>query len=1492
MKVRNKALQCLVDSGSVSSVISHTLVSKLCFKISEPVDGGPLITANGERLNTIGTVDIIFHLKGLQIPHTFIVIQGLHPNIILGSDFLRANHASICYADNTVRFYDDLIVVPLQGFMTTRNCAVIHQTTCIPRFAEAVLSVKLPSTFTGTEVLLEPLKSVSDVVAVAGSISDVRNGIAKVKVLNYRPNSITLKRGFKLTTILYPAAVLSISKFKTADEVKQPMTTESLDVLEQFAKDYKLDVNPNLSVEDRQSLLNTLYNYRDVLARSYKDLKIHKGYQLDIDLKDPTCKSYTRQYPLPKADAEEADRQILELLEQGLISENDDCSFNSPCFLINKKSGEKRLLVDLRKVNSLIKPLIVTLPRIEQLLQEATALKGKIYSSADMYKGYYQLQCRRNNHVTGFVSPKTGISYKFNVAPMGLSTSPAAFIHAMSNVFKDRNKFNFLLLYVDDIVLISKTMPEHVKHLRTLCETLRANDLVLNPTKTSVAYPNIDFLGYNISQNGIKISESKVKAIKSIQAPQNQKSLLRLIGFLNYFKKHLPNFTRRTYNIRQLLKKDSKFVWSAECQAELEDLKLALIENPVLQPLQPDREVYLYTDASSLGLASVLLQFDDNNIPHACAYLSQTTTESQRRTWCPYQLEMAALGISLKTYESLLLHQQITVFTDSAIVLNLARYKPVNAREKRLLAYLSQFHLNIKFIPGHQNKVADCLSRIQEDMNSEQAQILRPSDREDAQDFILAINDSAPTVEVVTETDLQSKQRLTMSEKPDIIDYSETASAPGEWIAYSFQPLPPTETMRTVNSVSSEANALADSSELDDEQNQNILITPSETHMLNVHAPIFQPRESLSYVLALDGQQIVTAPDMIRRSQRLIERRQKQQQASAQLAQSSLSAVSDCETICSDKIAINQNVSTSLDAVNKHDGHTDLSVDTTEQSNTTSQILSDWAKNNSTLDFDRDSQDLEQTSTLLEQLTDKLTITSYDYLTDEEFSPIYNYLVNDILTGDDKVDRKTLLLVENYYTHNELLYKLSLPRGRKQKRIELERHQLCIPRTFRESLVKQYHELLGHNGVKKMHIMLIKRYFWRDMLKDIMNVVKHCDICQCSKIVTNRSISPLNPIPTPIKPFQCVAMDHRALTRKTEMGNTHVLTFICHFSGYIIYVPVSDETAFTSAQAFVKEVVARHGICDILISDKGAGFMSIFFDTVAKLLNIRHRTSAVQSSRTNGMAEMAIKKLNQGLKLYSSDDIDDTRIELILPLIEMGVRASPLSNIKISPFEILHGVPMNLPIPINQDIPNFASRDAESYARWLKNALRLLHDAVRCNRIESKQEMKAQYDRYHKVKFPTFQVGDVVYMKDTRVKPNSPRVLTHRPYSGPFIIRDVVQYNDTVGPAYKLVHAASGKIIKRLVNVDKLKKCPTDAEKRKEQPENKTEMTNETARNALVITDKAVANNGFLRGLYVLKDRWKGNRRQYLVLRTNNTVTWCDHVGPGLLLEYRRKSRR
>jgi len=733
---------------------------------------------------------------------------------------------------------------------------------------------------------------------------------------------------------------------------------------------------------------------------------------------------------------------------------------------------------------------------------------------------------------------------------------------------------------------------------------------------------------------------------------------------------------------------------------------------------------------------------------------------------------------------------------------------------------------HIRYIPGRQNKVADCLSRITEDMTGEQVKILRPTETDFREDFILSITKK----QTPTHT---SPQTSNMTETEKETDKGQD----GQWITYSFHCQPKNLTIPTTTATDT--------------------TQPAQSKPLNADALPFQPQNPLQIdAITTPLTSSDPIPTGIRRSARLAEKRLKH------LTVNPSSSKNNDQQLTTDRTTSNEQ------------------IDVQQPEITTSQILSKWAR-------DKTEQDSLITSEIAQNLTDKPRISPMDYQNDTEFSSMYNYLRYNIVTGDDKIDRKTFLLAENYFIEDDYLYKISLPRNQKERRLRPTFHQLCVPLQYRQALIHSYHDLLGHYAIGRLQPTMIVNYFWRDMIHDIKQYVKTCSICQCSKIPTKPRKSPLHPIPIPNRPFALWSFDHKKLVRTTEEGNNFILVFIDHFSSYVVFKAVKDESAYTTARVFVSEIVAHFGIPKAVISDKAAGFMSIFFNTISRILGVNHRTSAVQSSRTNGSAERAIQCLNASLRLYATPDIDDRNVELILPIAEYALRSIAPKHAKISPFEICYGFPMPVPAPFQHEIPSFISSDAESYAHWLKNALSILHTAVRENRQETKSEMKEYYDKSKQTSNPTYIIGDYVLLKDTRISPGSTRVLTHQPYSGPYIIQDIICYDENIGPAYKLIHAKTGKAIKRLVNVDRIKHFN---KRTSEQTENASAVTI-TASDNDDLPRKQNQARRLKRACCILEERYRNGKKEYLVLFANKRKRWTDLVGQGLITDYESRNR-
>jgi len=174
-------------------------------------------------------------------------------------------------------------------------------------------------------------------------------------------------------------------------------------------------------------------------------------------------------------------------------------------FFVRKKDQSMRMVVDLRRINRLIKPIVVALPRIDDLLNEIAASNPQFISTTDFFKKYYNIKLGpKYNCLTAFTNPKTGVTFKYQCLPFGLNVSAAGFLYIMALMFKNKQKFNYCWYYVDDLICCNRTFEEHLEHLRNIFATIKTNNLCINPTKTMLAFCEVEFLGHQVTSQGIK----------------------------------------------------------------------------------------------------------------------------------------------------------------------------------------------------------------------------------------------------------------------------------------------------------------------------------------------------------------------------------------------------------------------------------------------------------------------------------------------------------------------------------------------------------------------------------------------------------------------------------------------------------------------------------------------------------------------------------------------------------------------------------------------------------------------------------------------------------------------------------------------------------------------------------------------------------------------------------------------------------------------------
>ena len=240
------------------------------------------------------------------------------------------------------------------------------------------------------------------------------------------------------------------------------------------------------------------------------------------------------------------------------------------------------------------------LPRIDDLLDQLSG--KKVFSTLDAKTGYWQIWMEEfSREKTAFVT-MNGL-YEFRVMPFGLCNAPATFQRLVQKVL---GGLDFCNVYIDDTIVFSDSVEEHIKHLEQVFSRLKRVGLKLHPNKCKIAYPEVQFLGHVISAEGISPNPDKVNAVRDFKVPINVRMVREFVGLASYYRRFIPDFAKIAGPLHNLTRESVPFVWTESCQRAFQTLKERLIIFPVLAYPCFTKPFILHTDASVAGLGAVL----------------------------------------------------------------------------------------------------------------------------------------------------------------------------------------------------------------------------------------------------------------------------------------------------------------------------------------------------------------------------------------------------------------------------------------------------------------------------------------------------------------------------------------------------------------------------------------------------------------------------------------------------------------------------------------------------------------------------------------------------------------------------------------------------------------------------------------------------------------------------------------------------------------------
>lgn len=437
--------------------------------------------------------------------------------------------------------------------------------------------------------------------------------------------------------------------------------------------------------------------------------RLDRPVQHPVDLEPGAAPFYKRIYRMSEAELAELRKQLDELLSKGFIQPSAS-PWGSPILFVKKKDGSMRLCVDYRALNKLTIKNRYPLPRIDDLLDRLHG--AKYFSKLDLASGYWQIPVKPDD------VPKTAFRsryghYEFTVMPFGLCNAPATFQRMMNDVFRDCLD-KFVLVYLDDVLIFSKTAEEHERHVRQVLELLRKHKLYAKLKKCEFGRTSIEFLGHVVSGEGISVDQRKIDAVKAWPVPKTLHDLRSFLGLASYYRRFVQGFSSIAAPLTRLLSSKvtpgKDLVWDQAAQSAFERLKAALCSTPVLVAPDPDGEFVLYTDASTVGVGAVLQQMQGGR-QRVVAYYSRKLNGAERN-YPVHEQELLSFVEAARVWRHYLHGRQFRLRTDNWANTHLQTQPNLDAkRQARWMETLQQFDFKIEHVPGAQNVVADALSR-------------------------------------------------------------------------------------------------------------------------------------------------------------------------------------------------------------------------------------------------------------------------------------------------------------------------------------------------------------------------------------------------------------------------------------------------------------------------------------------------------------------------------------------------------------------------------------------------------------------------------------------------------------------------------------------------------------------------------------------------------------------------------------------------------------
>ena len=710
----------IVDSGADITIIGGSLfkriatVAKLKKKQLKPPDKQPK-TYDGKPFSLDGRINLEVAFNDKVMTTTVYIKLDAKEQLLLSE--------GVCRQLGVIHYHPDVEVwrgkksedkssptVPTVKVYLLNPAKLLpnHETTVKVKIDSATTDLKQGPVLFESNVDLERTMGIQcqDALVIPN-----QDGIAELVVTNTSGFTQTVDPGIELGMAQVTELIEAPSEEDTHYPNASTLRLSSEDVTQRQQTLLNLVDDPTLPAQERQALQDLVPAHHGIFALSDGERGETDLIEVEIDTGDSRpIKQQPRRMPFTVRN--EVAKQIQKMQQNGVITPSKS-PWSSPVVMVRKKDGSHRFCVDYRKLNSVTKSDQFPLPRIDDMLDQLG--KAKCFSTLDLASGYWQIKMHPScQEKTAFTTPQ-GL-YEFKVMPFGLTNAPAVFQRLMQQVLMGLNPPNgpdFVTVYIDDILVFSKTLKDHMAHLQSVFQRLASVNLKLKPQKCKFFRREVEYLGHIITPQGLKPNCRITEAVQQFPPPNNLKQVRQFLGLSSFYRRYVKNFSQIAQPLHSLTRKDVPFRWTEDCQQAFETLKKKLTEAPVLAYPSFQKPFVVETDASHQGLGAILSQEQEDGSIHPVAYASRALSPQEVRYGIT-ELETLAVVWAMSHYKSYLYGNSVTVFTDhSAIKAILQTPNPTGKHARWWTKVFGSgiAKVNIVHRSGKSNTNADALSR-------------------------------------------------------------------------------------------------------------------------------------------------------------------------------------------------------------------------------------------------------------------------------------------------------------------------------------------------------------------------------------------------------------------------------------------------------------------------------------------------------------------------------------------------------------------------------------------------------------------------------------------------------------------------------------------------------------------------------------------------------------------------------------------------------------